>query len=476
MGITDTVAEEHHAAPDVFTLAERIFPLLLEAVTGRVTPGHEAVADAPPARLREATDDDPSVSLAHSSTRGVLSTAPLVLLLVLMELLGSAGWSSTWVLAMSFGASVAMLVTAGPVLATGRRSSIYLGLGHDDPARRFTAFSSGATIALAVLVAVASYGALAALGRCTIAERNVFAVSIVCFAVVWVVAASLSVSGYGHWVTGCFVLGLGAGTLVGLATVTEAGIAFGYVGCLGGLLLGWHRAFVGNRARRLQLPLVRLLAIEATPYAVYGCLLALLFIEPHVLGWVGESDGTTIDRLRVFELSFLLALLPVLVATGMQELAMEGFWLQTERRKTRSPGRFADALSRLHHRMTVRYAVALTVTTLLSVVAVEAVVLAGGLRSLDQVVFLAAVGGAGLMGLGQFHCLLLVNLGRPGVPVAAAACAVATVAIVGAALASVDYRLAAVAWVVGGAVFAGMAWVGSRQLITEADHRYATAF
>ena len=52
--------------------------------------------------------------------------------------------------------------------------------------------------------------------------------------------------------------------------------------------------------------------VDALPYVTVGTAMALLLALPHPLGWYGSGVGTTFDRLLTFELSLLLALLPLL--------------------------------------------------------------------------------------------------------------------------------------------------------------------
>jgi hypothetical protein len=378
---------------------------------------------------------------------------------------------------MSFGASVAMLLTAGPILAIGRRSAIYIGYEHDDPAKRFTAFASATILGGCLLVGGVSYGALAASGFLTGSERSIFALSIGAFGLLWILASALTVSRHGRWALACFALGLALGLLTGSLAGALVGIPLGYLVCIAGLVVGWRRVFSGNPAKRLPLPAIGPLVLEAVPYMAYGALFSVFFLEPHVMGWLGPGPGSTLDNLRTFELSFLVALPPVLVASGVHEIALDAFWMFTQRCKWRGDrASFNTNLARFHLRQTWQYAAALAVVTALAVVMVETIVILGGLEELSQLVFLCAVLAAGLIGFGQFHCLFLLSLARPRIALAATLVGIATVTVMGVPLMLVDFRLAAAAFVGGATAFSVTAWFGCRKLLVDGDHHYATAF
>lgn len=472
MGITDDGAYARYGATDVFALAARVYPDVLRHATARIAAGRAA-------REKEVrVEEEPEcLELRDTSSRGILAVVPLMLLLLLMEVLARAGWTTGWLLAMSFGASTAMLLTSGPILAIGRRAAIYIGFEHDDPARRFTALASAVTLGACIVVATGLYAGLTAASLFSASERLVFALSIGGYGLLWILTAALAVSRHGRWALVCFAAGLSTGLVVGVLSGTYLGLGVGYGMCVAGLLGGWQHVFAGNPAKRLQLPAVGPLLVEGMPYMLYGGLFSVFFLEPHVMGWFGSSDGSSLDNLRVFELSFLVALPPVLLASGFHEIALESFWRYTSRRKWLGDrASFNADLGTFHQRQTWRYTAVLAAVTSVAVVAVETVVVLGRLEDVSQLVFLSAVVAAGLLGLGQFHCLFLLSLARPRVALAATLVGIATVTIVGIPLMLVDFRLAATAFAGGAAMFAAAAWLGCRRLIGDVDHHYATAF
>jgi hypothetical protein len=110
------------------------------------------------------------------------------------------------------------------------------------------------------------------------------------------------------------------------------------------------------------------------------------------------------------------------------------------------------------------------------VAAVELVVACGGLRSTDEVVFLCGIYGFFALGVGQLNCLFMLGLSQPRPALTAALAGTTASTMTGIPLAFVDFRLAALAFAAGAAVFAVTAGASCRGVIQQADHHYANAF
>lgn len=470
MGVTDPVAREDYGALDVFELAERVFPAVLDKNTGRLRIVHDPYDRGVAKREREE-------DALGAAGRGLLALAPLALLVLTMQGLRSQGWHTSAVLALSFGITAAMIFTCGPMFAIGRRTAIYLGFEYCSYARQFLAWSTAFTAAVCVAAAGASLGVLEAFGLFGQTERLLFSGTFAAWGILWLLAGGLSVTEPSVAAVSGIALGLLVGALVASRAGADAGLATGYAVALSVLALAWRRSSGGVSEGRLRLPAPGLLLLEAAPYVGFGSLFALLLIEPHVLGWEGRVEGSRMGALGTLELSFTLALPPVLIASGLGERTMRAFWtFARARREQDDPEAFCDAVSTFRRARFRRYAFALACLSAAVVAGVEVARRLGSLHGVSQLVFLCAVVGFLLFGLGQFNCLFMLGLGRSGPALASALGAVIAVSALGVPLASVDFRLAAVAFAGGATVLAATSSVLCARVVRAADFHYAAAF
>jgi hypothetical protein len=470
MGVTDPVAAEDYGVASSFELAEQIFPHLLARAAARVHAGHEP--DDPNLEERESEP-----ALVDVSARGLLALAPLVLLFAALQALAAAGWTTGSVLALCLGVTAAMLLTSGPILAIGRRTAVYLGFGYGASARRFVITSSAATLLGCWLLAGTLLGAASAADVVSPDQRLIFVGSLAAYALLWLLSAGLLLAGASFLVVAVYVVGLALGLAAGLQAGTLAGLAVGYGVIVAALAAGWGYFYPRDGVPALRLPSVGAAVLEALPYVAFGSAFAILLLEPHLLGWFGDSSANRIQRLTILELSLLLALPPVLLATGVNERIMRRFW---EFAKERQRGDGAEAFRRgvldFHRHGLTLYVLTLGGLSLATVVGVELIVYAGGLESVSQLVFVCGVAGFFLLGLGQFSCLFMLSLALPGRALRPVVLGLVVLSTVGIPLSLIDFRLSALAFALAAAAFAAAAGVSCVRVLGEAPHRYATAF
>ena len=271
------------------------------------------------------------------------------------------------------------------------------------------------------------------------------------------------------------VVGVAVGTEVGSAA---AGLGVGYAVCIGALTVSFATAYrLTDHTRALRLPSAGLASLEAAPYVAFGSLFALLLLEPHVLGWLGQSDQDQLSILATLELSFTLALPPILLASGAHEHTMHSFWVFVrECQRTCDQRIFSRRVAAFHWREFRRYAAVLGALSVAMVIGCELVFLSGGLADLSQIVFLCAIAGFFLLGLGQFNCLLMLSLAPPRRAIESLLAGVVVLSVLGIPLAFVDFRLAALGFALGAGAFAAAAVWNCRGMLGEVDYYFATAF
>jgi hypothetical protein len=470
MGVTDAVAKEDYAAVDGFDLAEHVFGAIRGRTHHPIEAGHAT---------RTPGDADPAATtpVHDSSVRGLLAVAPLAIMLVTLQALVGAGWDASSVLALSLGVSAAMLLTNGPILAIARRASIDLGFGHVASARRFLVRASLAAFLACLAVDLAAFAAAGALGAFTSEERSIFAVSLAAFAALWLLAAGLSVVGASGAVVGALVVGLGLGIGVGAALGATVGLVVGYgVSLLALAAVGCVRLPAQRHSTLLpDAPGVDLL--DALPYLLFGSTFALFLVAPHVIGWFGSGPVDTIVRVSTIEVSLLVALVPVVLAMGLGERTLRSFWRYAHDLTDHVA---ADGFRRGVRRYVldglVRYAAVLGALSLVTAVAFEALVAAGGVPGASQVVFFCGLVAFFLFGLGNYSCLFLLGLALPDRAVRPLAVGVLVVVVAGVPLTFLDFRLSALGFALGAGVFAAAATAACLTVLAEIPRRYSTAF
>jgi hypothetical protein len=468
MGITDTVAVEDYGVTDAFELAGLVF----DAV--RAWPG-----ELSPVRHDDGTPDRERNALADVSARGLLALAPLCVLLIGLQALALAGWDTGAILALSIGVTASMLLTSGPIVAIGRRTSVYLGFEQVDSARRFITRASLGTLLACVAIGLAAYGLASALALLTEEQRLIFTTSLVAYALLWLLASGLSLAGASALVCGVLAGGLALAIGTGVAFGTPAGIGIGYGATVAVLVVAWCVYYPYRRQSTLLPRATGPLLLDSAPYVFFGTAFAMFLVGPHLLGWLGagEGDGSVIDRVMTLELSLLIALVPVVLATGVSERVLRSFWdvARTLRRETAADG-FRRGVRSYVLGGFVRYAVVLGALSLATALVYEALVLSSALDHSSQLVFLAGLTAFLLLGLGQFGCLFLLGLSLPGRAVRSLVTGLLVLGALGLPLALVDFRLAAVGFAVAAAVFAAAAIAACLTVLAEIPRRYSTAF
>ncbi len=465
-GINDDIARMQYEAEDVFELAERVYPAVIRVANRRA-----------PIVTRTTGQGSDSDLRSDMSSRGFLAVSIVGLLFVLLIVVSRLGWSIGWTLALSFGAIIAMVVTSGPLLVIARQASLYLGLGQYDSARRFTLVSCAVTAAACVIVALVLLALGWMLGVAAPSERIVLTVSIVAYGLVWILASAPTLRGHARRAVGCFVGSLVLAVSIGIVAGSSAGLVSGYFACLFTLSVGWRKTFGSEETRRHQLPRLVRLAVEGGLYLLYGVAFSLLFLVPHVMGWLGNGGVSIVRNLQTFELSFVLAFPPAVLVSGIHEVALECFWKSMRDRISYADQiSFNSGLSRLHRHQVVRYLGLLGIASASAIIVVESVVISGRLQGMSQLVFLLAIVAMGLLGIGQLNAMFLLSLSQPGVALAVTVLGLVIVTGLGVPLVLIDYRLAAVAAAVGAAVYAGGTLLGCRRLFGLADHHYSRVF
>ena len=207
-----------------------------------------------------------------------------------------AGGIKVEVLALSAGMSGSMLLTSGFITASGRRTSIYLGLGEPRSAGLFFGrmmIVAGVWVVLTALLMVAISYKLAAV---TSADRLTFTSAFVGLSAVWLLGGGLSLVRK----TGWLALSLAGGLIVGV-TVDRIAAHFTAAHLMAGTLTGLSVAMATeiralyqsfsskgiSTTSRVLLPPATFLAWEALPYFAYGLLYMVFIMSAHVLGWTG---------------------------------------------------------------------------------------------------------------------------------------------------------------------------------------------
>ena len=471
MGITDAVASEDYGAESSFELAEQIF----EDVRARDE--HDDAVEAVRKRARRmARPELGTFGRIDTSARNLVVVTPLVMLVVATQALAAAGWAAGTILAVSVGVTAAMLLTMGPMVAIGRRTSILLGFGYRSTAHRFTTFASFATLLGCVLAAGVSVEIASQLGRFESNELSTFALSLTGFALFWLLAMGLTTLGASGPVALALAAGLGLGITAGFQAGGEAGVAVGYGVTVVLLVAIW--AFIHPRyiERRVRVP-VGLAFAEASPYVLVGSAMAVLLAVPHPLGWFGKGGGTTFDRLLTFELSLLLALVPLLVGMGFGNKILRRFWdFAAVAREQDSVDGFRRGATRYVLRGLAGYAFVLCGLSILTAVAVELAMREGRLDDVSRLVFWCGLGAFLLLGLGQYCSTFMLGLSLPRQALGPLLVGLAVLVVVGLPLSERDFELAAVAFVAATAAFAAAATIACIDVLSEVPRRYSTAF
>lgn len=478
-GVTDEIARSNYDSENVFRLAEHAFPFVADlALRRRVQEGHSAQDPHALVRPREARR-----ALMNASLGSLLALVPLVVIVTLTHILGAAGWPAGDVFALSMGVTGAMFLTSGPLLALGRRASIYRGFGYDALGSRFLRNGGGMIVLATSIVSAVVFAGMSAAGVAAPSERQIFCLALAAAALLWAEATYLLLAGEGVWLLRSIVAAVAAGTileLLGASALTGATMAIGSTFFL--FLIGIARdALTSTKGETLVLPKLSLLINEGLPYALYGFGVMIFLLGPHVIGGLGATDG--LSRLRVVmtvELSLFLALLPLLVAITFVEPLLRGLWTR-KRALQESSGAslsFSLGVASFHRKRIAIYVLLLNTLSILVLLGFELVVRDTHVgRSVSSLVFLLGLVAYGLLGFGQFSCLLMLSLGQPRPAAASIGAGIVVSYVVAAPLALlIDFQYVAIGFLAGAATFAFASIYSWRLVVSRADHAYATAF
>jgi hypothetical protein len=469
MGITDAVAIEDYGATSSFQLAERVIVLVRRRRWA--TP-----ADAGRAGRRARLEGEEPPGRVDATARSLVSLAPLTLLVVSTQGLARAGWEAGWILALSLGVMSSMLLTMGPVVAMGRRASLLIGYRYRAAAYRYLTIGSALTIAGCAASAGACVWAAQRFAAFETDEIMLFAVSLTAFAVVWLPTVCLTLLGRSHAAAAVLASGVAVGALVARANGATAGVVAAYLVIVLGLALAWASIWPRTQDPRPRTPR-GVAALEMAPYLVAGTLFAVLIAVPHPLGWFGEGGRGVLDRLTTFELSLLLALVPLFVAAWIGDTILRSFWLlAADLRDEGSADGFRRAVRRYVLTGLARYAILLAALTAATIATVEAALHAGRLDDFSRPVFLCGLVAFGMIGIGQYWTAFMLGLALPGRATLALVAGITVLASAGPPLSRIDYRLAAAAFAAAALVFAVVATVACLRVLRESPRRYSTAF
>lgn len=486
LGVIDGTAQRRYAAADTFALAASVLATLREAGLAKPV---AAVDTSPQSTWRSRLSD----YARGPQAVGVIA----VLILALTGASGAGGWGEQQILAISLGMSGSMLATNGFVQAASRRSAIYLSRSNIPAARAFLAL-----IAYPVLSAVYGLGALVAIllalvWNFSLGELALFGIAYGSLALIWLVAAILSLVERSGVVGLALIVGLCVGAAVDRAAsfITPAHLL---IGGLGGYVVALSlmiRSASGpltlpkQSRERPSLPSSGYLLVEAAPYFMYGLAYMAFIFLPHLLGSLGAvpAGASRSAALASVEIGLTLSLLPLLLVGGVLEHTARQLWRATRVAllNSSSSGVFVQHVRAFLRRELRVY---LATIALVSVTAAIAFFLADRSRLLEpwvsvtehnslQHVFYMGLIAYGLLGWALFNCMLCVALGRPtfALPPIIAGCIVQLV--VGALVVwGIDYRYVGIAFIAGAATLLVVSLINTRGLVNRIDYYYQSSF
>ena len=484
-GITDTVARDRYGAETTFELAERVFPAV---IAQRVPRSAQPPESDPRGRRRRG-------GRVSDLARGPFALVPLLVLLATIGAFAEAGWDRGRLFALSLGMTVSAALANGFVGAIARRVALYLGLGYGGLAARLL------TLDIVVAAsAITTFGALAfalatALELFGADERLVFLLGLVCFTLVALGLAKLSLARATGWVCTGLAAGLGAALVtrlvVGSGTSEQLLLALGVgVGAALTVTIVAGRLVYGSHSDDAPLPPRAQLVLESTGYFVYGAGFMVFLLEVHVLGWLGDTSRfeSRMDAIAALEVGLTLALPPVILASGVAERSLRLFWLETrelqEHVAASHTRRYGKALQAFYYRRLLVYLVSSAALAAVMLAAVELALRSGSLSGWVSIpdlgptefVFVAGLVAFWLVGWAQFNCMFVVNFGRPDLTFRPVLLAIVVAGVTGVPLGAAGFAYTALAFVAGSAAFVWASSRRCRRVLASADHHYATAF
>lgn len=469
IGITDEVALQDFGEPDVFALAEQLFPIV--RVISRRTKGEEGAEDA--GRLR----GPEGRAISRAVTMLMLALGPVAVLGLIQWALSRGGWDATDT-ALVWGMSAGMLLAAGPTFAVGRRSAILAGFGYLDRQRLYLRRRALWSVALLV-VAVGVFAVVAEAVGASVGVVKASAIGAGGLGTTWILVNILLFAGRTTWVLGCLAAAFGVG---GGVTGTASPLVGLYAGAIAAVVLLTAATLLLARGlpRHPRGARGALLAVESMPYAFYALLAIAFMIAPSALAWLGEEGAASrAETAGEVGLAFTVAIIPIAVSVIFIEPSMRTFWdLLRISGAQQDQTRFRATVRGFLAARILRYAVlhgalSLAFALLFLLLALN--------TDVDEALagryVLAGLAFYWLLGCTQYTALLLLNLSQPLRAAApfAAGLGIALGASIAAVLLGLPYAIPIVAT---GAAAAGLA-VALRNwkvVMNEIAYVYSTAF
>ncbi|HEY7135454.1 MAG TPA: GT4 family glycosyltransferase PelF [Acidimicrobiia bacterium] len=485
MGITDPVAQRL-GVDDTFALADIVYASLRTRAPGEPTRNVQAILPL----------TSPEPRRGRIPIAGLLP--PLLVLALVQTFVGREGWDAARVLALSLGAAAAMLVASTFFQGLTGRTSAYLARNDKGSALRTLALGLRASTLVALVTAAGISGVVL---RTTWIERGpavAFMATLVVLAPLWFLAAALAMVRASVWI----LVSLGEGAVVAVsADRWLSGNVSWHLGgaCAIGGLVSTLMLFIalrvrlaerdGNKRGPVHLPSLRFMVHEAAAYGAQGALLLVLVLLPYFLGWIGTRNlgAHWLDAFAGVQRGLTLAMVPALLASVMTERTVLRAWrrawtLQELSGLTAVEG-FAGGMTAYCRRERRRYLIVLGIVTLLVGATVVALDRTGAsispLGSASDgrtlAVFLGALGAFALIGLGQFHVMILLTLVRPGLAARAELLGLLVMVGVGLPLVLAGYQFLVVGCALGGLTFAFAASRAAMALLRNAHHSFVAA-
>jgi glycosyltransferase involved in cell wall biosynthesis len=480
-GVSDAVAGARYGAPDAFALGREVLARLRAGGQLAAPRPHEI---DPPQRERQPIPEP---------GRGVLLLFPAaVVLLAGHFLIKVPGWTSGTGQALMLGVTTSMVLTNAFMFGIVRRSSLFIGCGRWDAARRFL-WRTSWLAALCLLGAEAIGLLVAQAGNFTGSELTTFALSFSALAVFWIACGGLILINRAHEAGMAVVLGLGIGVLTDQVVVAsiprhlEIAILVAYVATvaiIGGRVVTALRRKTGapNGYRH---PTGAYVLREALPYFSYGGLLIALILAPNLLtAFVTTSASTTVTDLSSVEVGMTLALIPLMVSLYAADAGLHRFWVSTCRALSDTPvddaPGFGSRLLSTQRSFRRRYLTGVLVISLVSVPVLWALADNGSLHALGVHAtgllmwsFVVSLLSYVLLASGQFDSAIPLGFASPRLALRSLAGGFLAAAIVAAVIFALgDPEAGFVSMFVGSCVFAASANVCNRAFFRRLDFHY----
>jgi glycosyltransferase involved in cell wall biosynthesis len=479
-GVNDDVAQQRFGAVDVFAVGQ--------AILQRLRSSDEAAALRP----HDVVHADRGAQTGLNFARGLTLLFPAVAVLLVAHLFANASW---WTLdtgrALMLGVTTSMILTNGFLYSVVRRSSLYLGCGRRDAARKFLSRSSG--VAILGLAALGEIGVLlASMADLRGIVLTTFALSYSSVAIFWIASGALMVLDRSYETGIAVLIGSGAGLLsdhllpAGSPRLLQSAVLIGFVVTMAVLILRVLAIWPYQSAPTdYRPPGAAYIFAESFPYFCFGGLLIALILGPIVLTtFLGTTASTSASDLTSIQVGMTLALVPIMLSLYAADAGLRRFWSAASRAlsNTAAPDTagFANQLVATHRSVRSRYLLGVVVLSLLSIPGLWALAHTDslhvfGVRStnLVEVAFVVSVCAYGLVASGIFESALALSFGRPGYALWSLVSGVlASTAVAAALFALDDFEVGFASLFLGAAVFAVAGAVRNRRFLRNLVNHY----